>query len=142
VAATSVLAAGSFNVQVGTGAAANITIDSTNNTLGGLAEAITRQNGIEVRLPKPADDPAAVPSSVLRYVARTHETVLLDDAAARTPFSTDPYIVARRSRSIFCLPLVKKGKLGNVNSSIGKMRSEESGTTPELFAGISITSPE
>jgi len=35
--------------------------------------------------------------------------------------------------------VAKKGKLGNVNSSIGKMRSEESGTTPVLFAaGINL----
>jgi flagellar hook-associated protein 2 len=45
---STVLAAGSFNVQVGTGAAATVTIDSTNNTLAGLAEAINTK-GIGVQ---------------------------------------------------------------------------------------------
>jgi flagellar hook-associated protein 2 len=45
---TTTLAAGSFNVQVGTGAAATVTIDSTNNTLAGLAEAINSK-GIGVQ---------------------------------------------------------------------------------------------
>jgi flagellar hook-associated protein 2 len=45
---TTVLAAGSFQVQVGTGAAAMVTIDSTNNTLDGLAGAINSK-GIGVQ---------------------------------------------------------------------------------------------
>jgi flagellar hook-associated protein 2 len=46
--ASSVLAAGSFSVQIGTAPAATITIDSTNNTLAGLAEAINTK-GIGVQ---------------------------------------------------------------------------------------------
>jgi flagellar hook-associated protein 2 len=41
---TTPLAAGSFTIQVGTQSAATITIDSTNNTLDGLAAAITNAN--------------------------------------------------------------------------------------------------
>jgi flagellar hook-associated protein 2 len=48
LAATTVLAPGSFNVQVGGGAAATVTIDSTNNTLAGLAESINTK-GIGVQ---------------------------------------------------------------------------------------------
>lgn len=45
---STVLAAGSFNVRVGTGTAATVTIDSTNNTLAGLAEAInTKGVGVQ-----------------------------------------------------------------------------------------------
>jgi flagellar hook-associated protein 2 len=48
LAATTVLAPGSFSVQVGAGAAATITIDSTNNTLATLAESInTKSIGVQ-----------------------------------------------------------------------------------------------
>ncbi len=48
LAATTVLAPGSFSVQVGAGATATITIDSTNNTLASLAESInTKSIGVQ-----------------------------------------------------------------------------------------------
>jgi len=57
---------------------------------------------------------AELPESVVRYVARTRERVILDDALAHNPFSTDEYIGRRRARSILCLPLVKQGVLVGV----------------------------
>jgi flagellar hook-associated protein 2 len=44
VPASSTLAAGSFQIQVGTNGAATVTVDSTNNTLSTLAESINNQN--------------------------------------------------------------------------------------------------
>ncbi|MDB4964703.1 MAG: Signal transduction histidine kinase CheA [Myxococcales bacterium] len=79
-----------------------------------LAEAVTGQSGIEVRMPTPTDEPPAVAQSVLRYVERTRQTVLLDDAARTSAYSTDPHIVARQSQSILCMPLVKRGELEGV----------------------------
>jgi PAS domain S-box-containing protein len=79
-----------------------------------LAEASMAIGGAEVRMPKGGDDSSALPSSVVGYVARTKETVLLDDAAGSSPFSTDAYIASRRSQSILCLPLVKRGELAGV----------------------------
>ena len=57
---------------------------------------------------------AAMPESILRYVMRTHETVILDDASAANPFSADPYFLERRIRSILCLPLLNQAKLSGV----------------------------
>jgi len=54
---------------------------------------------------------AAVPDSVVRYVMRTHEHVILDDASGPNPYCADPYIVQRRARSVLCLPLMKQGVL-------------------------------
>jgi len=45
---------------------------------------------------------------------RTHETVILDDASLQNAFSTDPYIVHDRVRSIPCLPLISQGKLAGI----------------------------
>jgi len=55
-----------------------------------------------------------MPESILRYVMRTQETVVLDDASAANPFSGDPYLIQRRVRSILCLPLLNQAKLSGV----------------------------
>src|SRR5262249_4862506 len=52
-----------------------------------------------------------LPETVVRYAARTQESVILDDASAGNPFSSDDYIRHQRSRSILCLPLVKQATL-------------------------------
>jgi PAS domain S-box-containing protein len=48
---------------------------------------------------------------VLHYVIRTRESVILDDALAQNPFSTDEYISQKLARSVLCLPLVKQSRL-------------------------------
>jgi PAS domain S-box-containing protein len=75
------------------------------------AEAITSGSAVRVRLCEMSISTAALPESVLRYAARTHESVLLDDAAGRHPFATDAYLRAQHARSVLCLPLVKQGAL-------------------------------
>jgi PAS domain S-box-containing protein len=57
---------------------------------------------------------SAVPESIVQYVTRTRESVILDDAAAQNPFSADTYIRERHARSILCLPLIHQGKLSGV----------------------------
>jgi C4-dicarboxylate-specific signal transduction histidine kinase len=54
---------------------------------------------------------AAMPESVIQYVANTQEYLIIDDAAAHIQFSSDPYISKHRARSILCLPLLNQGKL-------------------------------
>ncbi|WP_437586190.1 AAA family ATPase [Sorangium sp. So ce1000] len=54
---------------------------------------------------------AALPQSILNYVRRSHERVLLDDAAGRHPFSEDAYFAQKRPRSVLCLPIVRQARL-------------------------------
>jgi PAS domain S-box-containing protein len=75
------------------------------------AEATTGRGQVEVMLRQTAISPAELPESVLHYVIRTQESVILDDALAQNPFSTDEYLRQKRVRSVLCLPLVKQGKL-------------------------------
>jgi PAS domain S-box-containing protein len=75
------------------------------------AEAATGRGAVEVTQRQAAVTPSALPESVLHYVIRTRESVLLDDAAAPTVFSADAYVQQRRPRSVLCLPLVKQAKL-------------------------------
>src|SRR5258706_56885 len=75
------------------------------------AEATTGRGRVEVTQRQAAVTPSALPESVLHYVMRTRESVILDDAAAPTLFSGDAYMQQRRPRSVLCLPLVKQSKL-------------------------------
>ncbi len=54
---------------------------------------------------------AELPESVIRYVARTQESVIIEDASAQNPFSADEYFHDKRARSVLCLPLVKQRAL-------------------------------
>jgi PAS domain S-box-containing protein len=77
------------------------------------AEAATSGENVIVHL-REASMAEAVPESVIHYVVRTQESVILDDASAENQFSADPYIVQHRARSILGLPLVNQGKFMGV----------------------------
>ena len=76
-----------------------------------VAEAMTRGETVFVYTRDDEFSPAVVPESVLQYVTRTQESVILEDASAQNPFSADPYITRQRSRSVLCLPLTNRGTL-------------------------------
>lgn len=75
------------------------------------AEATTRSGHVDVALRQATVSPAGLPESVLHYVIRTRESVILDDASVRNPFSRDEYISQKLARSILYLPLVKQSRL-------------------------------
>ena len=74
---------------------------------------------------------AALPESIVHYVMRTQESVILDDASAQNPFSADPYIRQHHARSILCLPLINQAKL------IGVLYLENN-LTPHVFTPTRI----
>jgi PAS domain S-box-containing protein len=51
------------------------------------------------------------PESLVRYVIRTRESVILDDASRPNLFSEDDYLRGRQTKSILCLPLIKQARL-------------------------------
>jgi PAS domain S-box-containing protein len=75
------------------------------------AEATTGSGNVEVTPRQAAISPAELPESVLHYVIRTRESVILDDALAQNPFSADEYLGQMHVRSVLCLPLVRQAKL-------------------------------
>ncbi len=78
------------------------------------AEAKSAAKTVSVRLVG-GDAPApGLPATVLAHVRRTLQPVILDDARAKTPFSSDGYLRRNRVRSVLCLPLVKQGKLSGI----------------------------
>ena len=75
------------------------------------AEATTCGEDLTVNLRAGSNSPPALPESLIKYVMRAQETVILDNALSKNAFSADPYIAERRARSILCLPLITQGKL-------------------------------
>jgi PAS domain S-box-containing protein len=75
------------------------------------AEAEATGDQIEVVLCQKSITGINCPESLIRYVIRTHESVILDDASRPNLFSEDDYLRGRQSRSILCLPLIKQGRL-------------------------------
>ena len=96
------------------------------------AEATTSGDAVVVRLRDTPVTGAAVPESVIHYVLRTREGVILDDASAENSFSADPYIRQRRARSILCLPLLNQAKLTGVLHL-------ENNLAPRVFTPAGIT---
>jgi len=75
------------------------------------AEAGTGREEAEVHLQQAQIMPSDLPDSLLRYVVRTQESVILNDATVQNLFSEDEYFRQQRVRSVLCLPLVKQAKL-------------------------------
>ncbi|PSB24936.1 AAA family ATPase [Stenomitos frigidus] len=52
-----------------------------------------------------------VPISLIQYVARKQETLILADASQETRFANDRYMQAQQPKSVLCLPIQGHGKL-------------------------------
>ena len=53
----------------------------------------------------------AGPQSILQYVARTRERVILEDASVRNLFSDDDYLRQRHPKSVLCVPITRQDQL-------------------------------
>jgi class 3 adenylate cyclase/GAF domain-containing protein len=51
------------------------------------------------------------PERLVNYVARTRQSVVLDDAIRDETYGEDPFIVERRPLSALCMPLLDRGEL-------------------------------
>ncbi|GLR84067.1 trifunctional serine/threonine-protein kinase/ATP-binding protein/sensor histidine kinase [Bradyrhizobium iriomotense] len=95
------------------------------------AEATTSGDAIIVSPREASITPAGLPESVVHYVVRTQESVILNDASAENPFSSDVYVREHHARSILCLPLINRAKL------IGVLYLENN-LTPHVFTSARI----
>src|SRR5262249_18334140 len=78
------------------------------------AEARARGDRVEVLLCQASIVEPTYPEALLRYVIRTHERVLLDDASRPSVFSEDEYLRHGPARSILCLPLLRQDRLAGL----------------------------
>jgi PAS domain S-box-containing protein len=75
------------------------------------AEATISSDTVLVELRDTPVTASSLPETVLHYVLRTRESVVLDEAVSEPSFAADPYIRQRHARSILCLPLINQAKL-------------------------------
>jgi PAS domain S-box-containing protein len=75
------------------------------------ARAVVDDGGVQVDHPGDAALAAELPLSILNYVRRSRERVLLADAAAPGPFAADAVLAGRGARSVLCLPVLHQAEL-------------------------------
>ncbi|MCP4701288.1 MAG: AAA family ATPase [Gammaproteobacteria bacterium] len=92
-------------------------------------EASATTEEVEVRKFAPFTAKPALPETIVRYVERTGENILLHDAAREGRFMQDAYVVECRPRSILCVPMHRHDKTAGVlyleNNLAGAAFSEE-----------------
>jgi predicted ATPase/signal transduction histidine kinase/CheY-like chemotaxis protein/tRNA A-37 threonylcarbamoyl transferase component Bud32 len=76
--------------------------------IGGKVKVIRSLSIRDTQLPCP------YPQSVINYVDRTLQDVVLNDASSEEIFNSDPYIVKYRPKSLLCVPIVYQGKLNAI----------------------------
>ena len=59
----------------------------------------------------PVEESDRLPISMINYVARTKENLVLNHIAEDFKFASDPYIKAHQPKSVACVPLINQGKL-------------------------------
>ncbi|NOY70668.1 MAG: AAA family ATPase [Deltaproteobacteria bacterium] len=69
------------------------------------AELTEKSTEISVLAGTPIKD-ADLPEPIIRFVERTHETVVLDDASNEEMYANDPYLLEKKPKSILCMPIV------------------------------------
>lgn len=78
------------------------------------AEAVLDESGaVTTVLPRSTEDPSrSVPVSLVRYVRRTKEQVILSHGAAdASKFSGDAYFARHQPRSLLCMPILRQAEV-------------------------------
>jgi PAS domain S-box-containing protein len=75
------------------------------------AEAVLDRQQLTIRQPRARLGPGQVADGVVRYVLRTRERVILEDASVQGLFTEDPYVKERQSKSMLGLPLLRQSRL-------------------------------
>jgi signal transduction histidine kinase len=75
-----------------------------------VIEAGGDADGVKVLRSVPIDA-GALPASIVQYVARTGEALVLDDASSDDTHARDPYVVRNKVKSVACVPALNTGEL-------------------------------
>lgn len=65
-------------------------------------------------LSKRIADAGDIPSSIVTFVERTLETVILDDASVSRIYGKDAHIKENKCKSVLCMPIIGKGELKGI----------------------------
>ncbi|OHD13034.1 MAG: hypothetical protein A2086_07510 [Spirochaetes bacterium GWD1_27_9] len=59
----------------------------------------------------PIENSQLVPQSIVRYVLRTKESIVLQNAMEEGQYTKDQYIVENKCKSVLCTPIINQGKI-------------------------------
>ena len=93
------------------GAERGVLLLRSNGNLIIQAEGSTGKEEVATMQAIPAEELQELPASLIHYVQRTRESVVLDDAWREGKFSDDPYIRTRKIKSALCLPIIRQKDL-------------------------------
>jgi len=108
------------------------------------AEASLEKDKVIVLPSVPIEERPNLPIGAINYVERTQETVVLNNATVEGLFTTDPYIVRTRPKSILCLPLIHQGKFTGIlylenNLTVGTFNQKRLSVLKLLVSQASIS---
>ena len=118
-----------------------------NENLRLQASAEKDSDKIEILQDTPFDqEPNTTPTSIINYVMRSHQPLLLADAATSEIFSSDPYIATRPFLSILCMPIFSKNSCKGIlyleNSNAQNAFNENQLRMLDILLGQAIVSIE
>src|SRR4028119_1781471 len=96
------------------GAQRGYLIVSTQGKLLIEAEGEIDDNPITVLQSIPVENCQKLSEAIVNYVARTQESVVLDDAVREGQFTSDLYIQKTQPKSILCVPLINQSQIVSI----------------------------
>ncbi|MFB2970610.1 AAA family ATPase [Aerosakkonema sp. BLCC-F183] len=84
------------------------------NKLVLVAEGSVEKSKVRVLPSVPIESRPDLPGSIINYVERSQQTVVLNNATVEGLFTNDPYILKAQPKSIFCWPLTYQGKFTGI----------------------------
>ena len=108
------------------------------------AEGHIHQEKVQVLQSVPLEDSPNVPVTIIQYVARVNENLVLEDAAHQGKFTTDPYIINHQPKSLLCAPLIHRNNLSGIiylenNLATGAFTPERLEVLPLLCSQAAIS---
>jgi len=68
----------------------------------------------EVLTHVPLENSNLLPESIVKFVRRTHQYEVIEDAVNDSLYKNDAYVISKKTRSVLCLPIIKQGNLMGV----------------------------
>lgn len=107
------------------------------------AEGTTGEKELTILRSVEVEESGAASPAIIRYVKRSRESVILDDAVRNGLFVHDPYVKKNRTRSVLCAPLLNRGKLIGIlylenNLAVGAFTPERIGILESLAGEAAI----
>jgi len=95
---------------------------------------------IEVMQSIPLADWTGIPITLVNYVVRTMENVVLNNALDESIFSTDPYIMQEKPISLLCMPVINQRKMVGILYLENNLA--DGAFTPERFELLKMLSAQ